>query len=98
VLAESQVPFAGLKLQERNGFAVAMAEASLQWEAVTNVFVTARVDVGDVGATIGDAIETRVLGTGLSVGTRTLVGPVELRLQGRSPTGAFLEFSVGHVF
>jgi hypothetical protein len=98
VLAESQVPFAGLKLQERNGFAVAMAEAALQWEAVPNVFVTTRMDVGDVGATIGDAIETRVIGTSLSVGTRTLVGPVELRLQGRSRAGAFLEFSVGHVF
>jgi len=98
VLAESQIPFAGLRLQERNGFAVAMAEAALQWEAVPNVFVTVRVDVGDVAPTFGDAVATRVLGTGLSVGTRTLVGPVELRLHGRSPSTALVEFSVGHLF
>jgi NTE family protein len=98
VLAESQVPFAGLKLQERNGFAVAVAGASLQWEAVPNIFATARVDVGDVGPTIGDAIASRVLGAGLSLGTRTIVGPVELRLHGRTPSDAILELSVGHLF
>jgi hypothetical protein len=98
VLAETQVPFAGLRVQERNGYAVAMAETALQWEPVANVFVTMRVDVGDVGATLGDAIESRVLGTGLSVGTRTLVGPVELRVHARSSSTTLLEFSVGHLF
>jgi outer membrane protein assembly factor BamA len=98
VLAESQVPFAGLDLQERNGYAVAVAGATLQWEAVSNVFLTARVDVGETGRTLGDAIESRVLGAGLSVGSRTIVGPVELRLHGRTPSTALLEFSVGHLF
>ena len=98
VLAESQVPFAGLELQERNGYAVAVAGATLQWEALPNVFLTARADVGDAGPTLGDAIESRVVGAGLSVGSRTIVGPVELRLHGRSPSTALLEFSVGHLF
>ena len=98
VLAETQVPFAGLKVQEHNGFAVGVAGASLQWEAVPNVFVTARADVGDVGATLGEAIDSRVTGAGLSIGSRTLVGPVELRLHGRSRSTALLEFSVGHLF
>jgi NTE family protein len=98
VLAESQIPFAGLRLQERNGFAVAVAGATLQWEAVPNVFVTTRADVGNVGRTLGDAVETRVLGAGLSIGSRTIVGPVELRVHGRSPSAALLEFSVGHLF
>ena len=98
VLAESHVPFAGLKVQERTGFAVAVAGASLQWEAVPNVFVAVRADLGNVGQSVGDAVELRVLGAGLSVGTRTLVGPVELRLHARSPATALLEFSVGHLF
>ena len=98
VLAESQVSFPGLRVQERSGFAVAVAGVALQWEAVPNVFATARVDLGNVDATLGDAIESRVLGAGLSVGTRTLVGPVELRLHGRSPSSALVEFSVGHLF
>jgi NTE family protein len=98
VLAESQIPFAGLRLQERNGFAVAVAEVLLQWETVPNVFMTLRADLGDVAPTLGQAVEGRVLGVGLSVGTRTLVGPVELRLHGRSPSTALLEFSVGHLF
>ncbi len=98
VLAESQVPFAGLRVQERQGFAVAMGGASLQWEAVTNVFVTARADVGNIGPTFGDALGSRVVGAALSLGTRTLVGPVELRLHGRSPSATRLEFSVGHQF
>ena len=98
VLAESQVPFAGLKVQERNGFAVAVAVAALQWEAVPNVFVAVRADLGNAGASVGAAIESRVLGAGLSVGSRTLVGPVELRVHGRSASTALLEFSVGHLF
>ena len=98
VLAESQIPFAGLKVQERNGFAVAVAGVALQWEAVPNVFVAARADLGNVAPSLGEAVESRVLGAGLSVGSRTLVGPVELRLHGRSPSTALLEFSVGHLF
>lgn len=98
VLAESQVAFAGLRLQERNGFAVAVAGASLQWEPAPNIFATARVDVGDVDRTFGDAVESRVVGAGLSIGTRTLVGPVELRLHGRTPGTTLVEFSVGHLF
>jgi hypothetical protein len=98
VLVETQVPFAGLRVQERNGFAVAMAEAALQWEAVSNVFLIARADLGDVGPTVGQAITSRVLGVGLSVGTRTLVGPVELSVHARSPSTTLLEFSVGHLF
>jgi outer membrane protein assembly factor BamA len=98
VLGESQVPFAGLKVQERTGFAVAVAGAALQWEAVPNVFLTARADAGNVGALPGDAIASRVLGTALSVGSRTLVGPVELRVHGRSLPTALIEFSVGHPF
>ncbi len=98
VLAESQVAFAGLRVQERQGFAVAVGGASLQWEAVPNVFVTARADVGNIGPTFGDALASRVLGAALSLGSRTLVGPVELRLHGRSPSETRLEFSVGHQF
>lgn len=98
VLAESQVPFAGLRTQERQGFAVAVGGASLQWEAVRNVFVSARADVGNVGPTLGDALGSRVMGVALSLGSRTLAGPVEVRLHGRSPAATRLEFSVGHQF
>lgn len=98
VLAESQLPFAGLKPQERSGFATAAAGASLQWEALSNVFVTLRGDVGDAGRTLGDAIESRVVGAGLAVGTRTLVGPVALSIHGRTFSDALVEFSVGHLF
>jgi hypothetical protein len=98
VLAESQVPFAGLRLQERTGFAVAVAEAALQWEVMPNIFATALVDLGDVAPSLGEAVEHRVLGSGLSLGTRTLVGPVELRVHGRSPSAVLVEFSVGHLF
>jgi NTE family protein len=98
VLAESQVTFAGLRLQERNDFAVAVVGATLQWEMAPNVFATARIDVGDVGRTLGDAVESRVVGAGLSLGTRTLVGPVELRLHGRTPSTTLVELNVGHLF
>jgi NTE family protein len=98
VLAESQVSFAGLRLQERNDFAVAVVGAALQWEAAPNIFAAVRADVGDVGPTFGDAVESRVVGAGFSVGTRTLVGPVELRVHGRTASTALMEFSVGHLF
>ena len=98
MLAESQLPFVGLKPQERIGFAMAVVGASLQWEAVSNVFVTLRGDVGDTGRTVGDAVESRVVGAGLSVGSRTLVGPVELSIHGRTFSDALVEFSVGHLF
>jgi hypothetical protein len=77
---------------------VAIAGVSLQWEAASNVFVTARGDVGDTGRTVGDAFESRVVGAGLSVGTRTLVGPVELSVHGRTFSDALVEFSIGHLF
>jgi NTE family protein len=98
VLADAQVPFAGLRTQERTGFAVAQAGGSLQWEAVPNVFVAVRADVGNVAPTIGEAVTARVVGAGVSVGSRTIVGPVELRVHGRSASTALLEFSVGHLF
>jgi hypothetical protein len=98
VLAESQVPFAGLHVQERNGFAVAQAGAAVQWEAVPNVFVTLRGDVGNVASSLSDAIESRIVGMGLSAGTRTLAGPLEIRVHGRSFSTMLLEFNAGHIF
>jgi NTE family protein len=98
VLAEAQVPFAGLHVQERNGFAVAQLGAAVQWEAVPNVFVALRGDVGNVASSMRDAIDSRIVGMGLSVGTRTLAGPLEIRLHGRSFSTTLLEFNAGHVF
>ncbi len=98
VSGESQVPFAGLRVQERNGFAVAELGAAAQWEVVQNVFLSARADVGNVAPTVYEALSTRIVGMGLSIGTRTIAGPVELRVHGRSPSTAILEFSAGHLF
>lgn len=98
VLADAQRPFTGRRAQEEMDFAVAVAGASLQWEVARNVFVTLRGDVGGVGRSVDAAIAARTVGTGLSLGTRTLVGPVELHLHGRSPDTARLAFNVGHLF
>jgi NTE family protein len=98
VLPEAQVPFAGLHLQERNGFAVAQLGAAVQWEVVPNVFVALRGDVGNVAASVSDAIDSRIVGMGLSVGTRTLAGPLEIRVHGRSFSTTLLEFNAGHIF
>jgi hypothetical protein len=98
VLAEAQVPFAGLGVQERNGFAVAHLGSGVQWEFLPNVFASFRTDVGNVAATIGDAIDSRIVGAGVAVGSLTLVGPVELRVHGRSIRTGLVEFSVGHAF
>jgi hypothetical protein len=98
VLNEAQVPFAGLRLQERNGFAVAQLGATLQWEALPNVFVAAHGDVGDVASRLRDAVDSRIVGLGLSVGTRTMAGPLEIRLHGRSTSTMILEFNAGHIF
>jgi hypothetical protein len=98
VLAEAQVPFAGLHMQERTDFAVAYAGATVQWEAVPNIFAALRADLGDVGAGVGDAFDTRVVGVGLSLGSRTLAGPVQVSVHGRSRSTAILEINIGHVF
>lgn len=98
VLSEAQVPFAGLHVQERNGLAVAAAGVSAQWEALPNVFVGLHGDVGNVAARVRDAIDSRIVGSGLSLGTRTLAGPLEIRVHGRSFSTAVLEFNAGHVF
>jgi hypothetical protein len=98
VLAEAQVPFAGLHVQERNGFAVAQLGAAVQWEAVPNVFVALRGDVGNVATGVRDAIDSRIVGMGLSAGTRTVAGPLEIRVHGRSFSTVLLEFNAGHIF
>jgi hypothetical protein len=51
-----------------------------------------------VAPTIGDAIGNRIVGAGLSLGSRTLVGPVMLSVHARSPTTALLELNIGHLF
>jgi NTE family protein len=98
VLAEAQVPFAGLHVQERTDFAVAQAGAAVQWEALPNVFAALRADVGNVGPRVGDAIDSRIVGTALSLGSRTLVGPVQVTVHGRSRSTAMLEVNIGHLF
>jgi NTE family protein len=98
VLAEAQVPFAGLHVQERNGFAVAQLGAAVQVEVVPNVFVALRGDVGNVASNVNDAIASRIAGAGISVGTRTIAGPLEIRLTGRSFSTGLLEFNAGHIF
>jgi OMP85 superfamily len=98
VLPDAQVTFAGLHLQERNDFAVVVAGAALQWEAARNLFATVRADVGNVAPSIGDAISSRIVGAGVSLGSHTLVGPVTLSVHGRSPTTALLELNIGHLF
>jgi hypothetical protein len=98
VLAEAQVSFAGLRVQERTDFAVAQAGATVQWEAVPNVFASLRADVGNVAPTVGEAIDRRIVGVGLSLGSRTIMGPVMLSVHGRSSSTALLELNIGHVF
>jgi NTE family protein len=98
VLPEAQVPFAGLHMQERSDFAVAQAGAAVQWEAVPNVFTSIRADVGNAAPTVSDAIDTRIIGAGFSLGSRTLVGPVIVSVHGRSRSTAVLELNIGHVF
>jgi NTE family protein len=98
ILAEAQVPFAGLHMQERTDFAVAQAGAAVQWEAVPNVFASLRADVGNVGPGVSEAIDTRIAGAGFSLGSRTLIGPVQVTVHGRSPSTAMLEINIGHVF
>jgi Outer membrane protein/protective antigen OMA87 len=98
VLREAQMPFAGLHVQERTAFAVAQAGAALQWEAVPNVFATLRADVGDVGPTVGQAITSRMVGTGFAIGSRTLIGPVSASVHGRSMSTLMLDLDIGHLF
>lgn len=98
VLRESLLTFAGLEPQERNGFAVAIAGGAVQWEVAPNIFATFRADVGNVGDTVREAMNARVVGAGLSLGTRTLVGPMEFSVHGRSLPATVVELSVGHAF
>jgi NTE family protein len=98
VLPDAQITFAGLHLQERNDFAVAQAGATLQWEVARNLFAAVRADVGNVAPTVGDAISSRIVGAGVSIGSRTIVGPVMVSVHGRSPNTALLELNIGHLF
>jgi hypothetical protein len=98
VLPQAQVTFAGLHLQERNDFAVVRGGATLQWEATRNLFAAIRADVGNVAPTIGDAFTSRIVGAGVSLGSRTIVGPVMMSVHGRSPSTALLELNIGHRF
>jgi hypothetical protein len=98
VLAESQFTFAGLRPQERNDYAIAQLGASIQWEALPNVFAIFRTDVGNVAPTVSDAVRSRIAGFAFSLGSRTIAGPVELSVHGRSLDNMLVEFSVGHSF
>ena len=84
VLGESQVPFLGLKPQERFGRAVQRVRASAQLEVSPRLFATLRADVGRVSDRLRVDLSAYDAGFGVSVGALTIVGPIELWVSGRS--------------
>ncbi|HKO16397.1 MAG TPA: BamA/TamA family outer membrane protein, partial [Gemmatimonadaceae bacterium] len=81
---ETQLAFPGLQPQERMGTAVARLQGALQWEAVPNVYATLTAAAGNVGATLRSAAAHPIVGMGVSLGSQTILGPIELSLGGRS--------------
>lgn len=83
VLRQSHVPLFGLAVQERWGSVAQLAALSLQWELVPGWFVTGRLNAGRVTDEWDLDLSSWIGGWGASVGTATLLGPVQVTFTGR---------------
>jgi NTE family protein len=83
VFRPSHPPLWGLSVQDRWGRVAQAAALALQWELLPGWFVQARANAGQVrdewALDFGDWIG----GWGVAVGSRTLLGPVQLTITGR---------------
>jgi NTE family protein len=99
IFPETQIAFAGLRLQQRVGTAVSRAGVGLQWEMRRDIFATVRTDVGYAGGALTLDRAVYESGVGVALGMLTALGPLELSASRRTSGGrARGELSIGYPF
>jgi NTE family protein len=99
VFPENQLPFLGLRPQQRAGTAVQLGYVALRYEVRDGLYATAAVNAGAVGGAWQDLFEDYLFGAGFSLGARTPIGPLELTASGMTlREWPRLELNIGHYF
>ena len=107
IFPDTHIPFMGFEPEALSATSARWALwQDVQSELVSNVVVTIRGDVATLSgsaATLADVVHATgsrtVAGLGLSVGTPTVLGPVELTFGGRSDRQRpLVDISLGFVF
>ena len=99
IFPERQVDFLGLRPTEEFGTSLVRAATALQWEMRREVFATLRTNVGYAGGPL--TLDRRLYhtGIGLTIGTLTLVGPIEITASAQDRRGGTrVEFNLGRMF
>jgi NTE family protein len=99
IFPERQVDFLGLRPTEEFGTSLVRVATALQWEFRREVFATFRTNVGYAGGPL--TLDRRLYhkGIGLTLGTLTLVGPIEITASAQDRRGGTrVEFNLGRMF
>ncbi len=78
VFHERQPTFPGLRPQQRSGLAVQLVQAGLQFEPAEQVFVGAKINVGNTADRWRARFDRYARGYEMILGAQTFVGPVEI--------------------
>ena len=83
VLRASHPPLWGLPVQDRWGSVAQAAAVAIQWELLPGWFVVGRANAGQVRDEWALDFGEWTGGWGVAVGSRTLLGPVQLTVTGQ---------------
>ena len=99
VLGRTQPVFDGLDSEALVGTVAQIARAGIRWAVTPSLFARVGMDVGGVDADWNGLVPDPVVGWGITLGARTVVGPVTLDWSEASRTsGGRLSVSVGRSF
>ncbi|MDR2906378.1 MAG: patatin-like phospholipase family protein [Bacteroidales bacterium] len=92
----NQTPFAGLFPMQKSGIYAANVQFSAQYEALKNVFLTARIGALKSELDYADMFDLSnlTMGAGLSLAVQTTIGPIGITVHGsnQSKVGVFVNF------
>jgi outer membrane protein assembly factor BamA len=78
IFPETEAPFVGARAQQFVGTSAVRLGSAVQWEVRRGVFATARGEVGYAGDALTVDRNAYRTGVGVSLGTPTVIGPIEV--------------------
>ncbi len=96
---DRQMGFVGLRPVEQIGTSVVRGGVGLQWEVRRNIFATARTNTGYAGNVLTFDHRRYHTGFGLSLGSLSAFGPIELTASAQDRRGGTrVELNIGRMF
>jgi NTE family protein len=98
---DSFVPFVGMRFIEKTGNQMTVGNLAWQYRASRNLYVTLKIDVGYIENSFSKVLKDPkvYIGTGLTLGYDSFIGPLQLTLMGSNSNKKMLGFiNLGYWF